>query len=136
MSTSQEVVNVHRMARDFARAFKPMEDWEAAGKLPDLRKVGGRAVRVDPDECVLIGGALTTLCVHLQYGEDTWEDQIVREYYIAYHRVGHHLWNFFLTLPGRSARCNPARHELVQARSARNQGQPMPREPAEGRTSR
>jgi len=72
VSTSQENVNVHRMARDFAKAFKPMEDWDNAGHLPDLRK----------------------------YGEDTWEDQIVREYYIAYHRIGHHLWNYFLTLPG------------------------------------
>lgn len=45
----------------------------------------------------------------VQYGEDTWEDQIVREYYIAYHRIGHHLWNYFLTLPGpRSALQLPA----------------------------
>jgi hypothetical protein len=49
-----------------------MEKWEADGLLPDLRTCG----------------------------EDTWEDQVVREFYIGYHRLGHHVMEFYQTLPG------------------------------------
>jgi hypothetical protein len=49
-----------------------MEEWERAGHLPDFFK----------------------------NGEDTWEDQIVREFYIGYHRLGHHAMEYYQTLPG------------------------------------
>jgi hypothetical protein len=65
-------VDLHAFARDHATAWAPMENWEQAGLLPDLR----------------------------DNGEDTWEDQIVREFYIGYHRIGHHVMEFYQTLPG------------------------------------
>ena len=65
-------VDLHAFARDHATAWAPMEKWEQAGRLPDFSK----------------------------NGEDTWEDQIVREFYIGYHRLGHHVMEFYQTLPG------------------------------------
>ena len=51
------------MARDFAIAFKPMEDWDAAGKLPDLRKVEGHTGHIGEGECFLKRrDAMTLLC--------------------------------------------------------------------------
>jgi hypothetical protein len=67
-------VEVHNLLLDFASAFRPMEQWYSAGGLPY------------PDK----------------YGEDTWEDQVLREYWMAYHRVGHATMQLFATLPGES----------------------------------
>lgn len=65
---------MHNLLLDFASAFRPMEQWYSAGGLPY------------PDK----------------YGEDTWEDQVLREYWMAYHRVGHATMQLFATLPGES----------------------------------
>ena len=65
-------VPLHEFARDHAKAWAPMEEWERAGHLPYFFK----------------------------NGEDTWEDQIVREFYIGYHRLGHHAMEYYQTLPG------------------------------------
>jgi hypothetical protein len=65
-------VDLHLFARQHAIAWAPMERWEAEGLLPDFRK----------------------------NGEDTWEDQIVREFYIGYHRLGHHVMEYYQMLPG------------------------------------
>ncbi|EKX50366.1 hypothetical protein GUITHDRAFT_104174 [Guillardia theta CCMP2712] len=70
--TQVEKINIHQYARCHAKAFAPMEEWEKNGSLPDL----------------------------LKYGEDTWEDQVVREFYITYHRFGHQLMEYYRTLPG------------------------------------